>query len=436
MRTKVGNHIFSFSAFLIPTPLFIYPLIFILTFTLTFMLAPTRVAADAFDDAMKAMDKQFEEQSSKMNGEFEKNAAAMEKAWDEEEKRINEEWERMKQAVEQKWGTFVDSSKKVWVDYDAQNQETRSQVDFENGKVIIEALVPVKEISEDKQKKEQKPEQQKTPEMEKPSELATEKTQAQIIREARPEIERQLQKILAKDKATQQAVLADQIKTKQGKIVDEKNAPGFIEKEVLPKAHIEGESFQGEDGIERIKVMVEVPLIRDHLKARAIKYQNYINKYAKEYALDPCLIYSMIETESYFNEKAKSPAGAYGLMQLIPRYGAREAYQYLYNKDIIVPKEQLYIPGVNICLGSAYIKLLKERYYGNVSDTNKNQYLSIASYNWGPTAVKAKIVNRCDLQNMGHKELFSFIRKNSPQETSDYLKRVTERMPKYQIFLP
>jgi len=435
MRTKGYNHIFSLRALLIPITLFIFTLIFILTFTLTFSLAPP-AAADSFDDAMKAMNKQFEEQASTMNTNFEKNAAAMEKAWDEEEKRINEEWERMKREVEQKWDSFLDSSKKVWVDYDAQNQETRSQVDFEKGKVVIEALVPVKVVAEDALKKEQKPEQKKTPEMEKPSRPAPGKTQAQIIQEAKPKIMRQLQKILAKDKETRQAVLADQIETKQGKIVDEKNAPAFIQKEVLPKAFIEGESFQGKDGVERIKVKVELPLVPMHLIVRAKKYQDHINKYAEEYTLDPRLLYSVIETESYFNAKAKSPAGAYGLMQLIPRWGAREAYQYLYNKDIIVPKEQLYIPGVNICLGSAYLKLLKERYYGHINDTNKNQYLSIASYNWGPTAVKAKIVNRCDLQNMEHQELFSFIRKNSPPETSDYLKRVTERMPKYQIFLP
>ncbi len=430
MYNKGYHQIFRISATFIPITLLF------LIFTFTFA-SPT--AGDSFDDAYKSMNETFKNRASGMDQRHEKKTAAMEKAWDEQEKRINEEWERMKQAVEQKWGAFVDSSKKVWVDYDAQDQETRSQVDFEKGKVVIEALVPVKKGTEDAEeilKKEQKPVRKKTPEKKKPGKPATEKTQEQIIQEAGPEIERQLQKILTREKETKQALLADQIKNKQGKIVDEKNAPEFIQKEVLPKAQIEGESFQGEDGVERIKVRVEIPMIPDHLRIRAERYKDDINEFAEEYKLDPRLIYSIIETESYFNAKAKSPAGAYGLMQLIPRFGAREAYQYLYKEDTLLHEDQLYIPRANICLGGAYLKLLKERYYGNISDKNKNQYLSIASYNWGPTIVKAKIVNRCDIDGMDSQELFRFIRKNSPQETSDYLKRVTERIPKYQVFLP
>ncbi len=301
---------------------------------------------------------------------------------------------------------------------------------------MIETVIPVKEA----QKEEAKTKEQSEAEVpkKKPDEgrQAGRRPKEQIINDAIPKIAQQLKKILTTNEKCKQAALADQIKNKQGKIIDDQNMDEFVQKEVLPGAKVEGKSFKAKDGLERIKVKVEIPMIPEHIRVRAEKYQDLVEKYAAKYELDPCLLYAVTETESYFNPMAKSPAGAYGLMQLIPRYGAREAYQYLYHKDTILTPAQLYIPGVNVCLGGAYLKLLRDRYYKDIADAVMKQYLSIASYNWGPTAVRTRIVNRCDLDGMDHQSLFRFIRQNSPEETSEYLKKVTERMPKYRIMSP
>ena len=46
-------------------------------------------------------------------------------------------------------------------------------------------------------------------------------------------------------------------------------------------------------------------------------YSEYVEKYAKEFNVDPLLIFSIIKAESNFNEKAHSSSGAKGLMQLM-----------------------------------------------------------------------------------------------------------------------
>lgn len=48
-----------------------------------------------------------------------------------------------------------------------------------------------------------------------------------------------------------------------------------------------------------------------------LKYGEYVEKFSKEYGLDKYLVYAVIKTESGFNPKAESKAGARGLMQIM-----------------------------------------------------------------------------------------------------------------------
>jgi soluble lytic murein transglycosylase len=89
------------------------------------------------------------------------------------------------------------------------------------------------------------------------------------------------------------------------------------------------------------------------------------------FKLDPYLVLALIRQESAFNEKARSPAGAMGLMQLMPRTA------YLVSR---VKKNSLFNPDINVKVGSKYFSDLIDRFNGDVE-------LALASYNAGPLRV-------------------------------------------------
>lgn len=53
---------------------------------------------------------------------------------------------------------------------------------------------------------------------------------------------------------------------------------------------------------------------------QALKIVNHVYANADKHDLDPTLLLAMMRTESGFNERAKSPVGAKGLMQVLPRW--------------------------------------------------------------------------------------------------------------------
>ncbi|MCK5383595.1 MAG: lytic transglycosylase domain-containing protein, partial [Gammaproteobacteria bacterium] len=93
--------------------------------------------------------------------------------------------------------------------------------------------------------------------------------------------------------------------------------------------------------------------------------------------LEPAHVYAVIRQESAFNKDALSPAGAMGLMQLMPRTGHATARKY----NIPLGNTRLlYQPDKNITIGSAYLKQVMDQY-------DKNIILASAAYNAGPHRV-------------------------------------------------
>jgi membrane-bound lytic murein transglycosylase C len=208
-------------------------------------------------------------------------------------------------------------------------------------------------------------------------------------------------------------------------------------------------ALRGEDGKERIIFSTHFKMVPEHIRVLAEKYRDSVERYARQHIIPTALIYAIIETESAFNPRAKSPIPAFGLMQLVPETGAREAFKFLYDKDQVVKERHLYVPDKNIELGTAYLHILYHRYFRAIKDPQSRLWATIAAYNTGPRNViktfsgkytrkrfsssyvwKRHAINK--INRMGPKRVYVYLRKHLPDgETRRYLKKVRTRLPKY-----
>jgi len=104
------------------------------------------------------------------------------------------------------------------------------------------------------------------------------------------------------------------------------------------------------------------------LAERARNYKKEITQYASQYDIDSKLILAVIRNESCFDRSAVSPAGAQGLMQLMPATA-----RWLGVTDSFSPDQ-------NIRGGTKYLSDLVKRYDNNIK-------MALAAYNAGPGAV-------------------------------------------------
>ncbi len=136
-----------------------------------------------------------------------------------------------------------------------------------------------------------------------------------------------------------------------------------------------------------------------------IKYKNDVNSCAAKLNLDPNLILAVIKAESDFDPNAMSKSGACGLMQIMPNTAKYMIEKY----DLDCSLDDLFLPKVNIAIGSQYLKYLFDK-YKNIDDV-------IVAYNAGETT------------------MINWKKNNQPiqyAETRNYLKRVKRNITFYQ----
>ena len=73
--------------------------------------------------------------------DFYRTQKQMADQWDSMASESNKEWAGLRQKAEANWTDYVQSTQKKWVAYDRAMQ-TRSKVNFENGEIEIETVLP------------------------------------------------------------------------------------------------------------------------------------------------------------------------------------------------------------------------------------------------------------------------------------------------------
>lgn len=146
-------------------------------------------------------------------------------------------------------------------------------------------------------------------------------------------------------------------------------------------------------------------------------YEEFVSKWASDFGVSEYLVWSVMRAESSFKESIRSPAGALGLMQMIPLTAKKVAE--LLSADNFDPSTLLN-PAVNIRFGARYLKRLEGQMENNLP-------LVIAAYNAGPHRVKVWVR---DFGNLGFDE---FIEHIPFLETRNYVKKVLRNYYIYQV---
>jgi soluble lytic murein transglycosylase-like protein len=120
-----------------------------------------------------------------------------------------------------------------------------------------------------------------------------------------------------------------------------------------------------------------------------------IRSASDRYGVDPHLVRAVIKVESDFNTQARSHKGAQGLMQLMPETAQLHRIHNVYD------------PGENIDGGVRHLRLLLDRYQGDLN-------LTLAAYNAGVKAVER------------HRGIPPFT------ETREYVRRVLNYFDRYR----
>lgn len=154
-------------------------------------------------------------------------------------------------------------------------------------------------------------------------------------------------------------------------------------------------------------------------KQYTLEYPTLIQKYSKQYDLDPYLVASIIHVESGNRQDAESSVGAIGLMQIMPTTG-----EWIAGKLKIenFTTEKLKDPELNIQMGCWYLNFLKERF--DSTDT------VIAAYNAGHGRIQKWLddpnhsANQEDLVDIPY------------PETENYVQKVNQAYQKYKQYYP
>ena len=184
---------------------------------------------------------------------------------------------------------------------------------------------------------------------------------------------------------------------------------------------------------------VRIPMIRQHKSVAGNKYEQWVRAASSKHRIRSSLIMAIMETESSFNPMARSRSNALGLMQIKANTAGRDYFSLIAGYKHTPTSAYLYNPQNNIEVGTGYLAILADRYLRGIYHPLKLEYAMISSYNGGagnlwksldPAGNKQRAVDR--VNKMTPQEFYWFLtNRHNREETRNYVKKVTSRMPKY-----
>ena len=184
------------------------------------------------------------------------------------------------------------------------------------------------------------------------------------------------------------------------------------------------------NGASKTALYTTIPMVANFSNRQAEKYRPVVTRFAEHYKISPSLVFAVIRTESNFNPFAVSSAPAYGLMQLVPTSGGRDAYRKAKGQDTVPSRDYLFDPENNIELGVAYLHVLSYDQLEQIENHVSREYCVISAYNTGArntykafSSDSVDAVNR--INGLEPPAVYDRLRANLPyQETRDYLTKV------------
>jgi soluble lytic murein transglycosylase len=141
-------------------------------------------------------------------------------------------------------------------------------------------------------------------------------------------------------------------------------------------------------------------------------------------AVEMPLLLAVVRQESAFNSQAVSPAGARGLMQLMPQTALQVSQELKLNYS----SQRLTMePNLNLKLGQAYLAGLLDRFDGSY-------VLTLAAYNAGPARARQWLRRNGDPRE-AEVDAIDWVEAIPFNETRNYVQRVMENLQVYRARL-
>lgn len=373
---------------------------------------------------------QFERLRQELRNEFDQHRKDAIEKYESYRKQALKEYADYVRSIDKVWGkeNFADDTKKDWVEY-SNDLRSRSIVDFENGTATVEVALNENEADDKKVVNEK---------------LASAIEQLLTSKgttcpyESKVDVSRPLTKKPILDGLVDLTPYEGD-KPQSDKAPLKKENANATAKKIADKSPRKVNTIKGEDGETRKVVKVEMSLVKDNLSKNATLYKDLVAEFSQKFQIEQPLIFAIIEQESAFNPEAKSWVPAYGLMQLVPTSGGRDAFRYVHKRDEVPTHSYLYNPRNNIELGTAYLRVLTNQ-FKSVTDDDCRRLCVIASYNTGAGNVSRAFTGSTNLKNAfseinkhDYHSLYDYLTTNlTHKEARNYVAGVTKKREKYK----